>query len=331
MMRSARGLGDRSRCVSLLVVLAASAWLGGCDEPAPVPARRVITGLVNATEIDVASKVPGRVLELPVREGDRVTKGQMLARLESHELEAKLTQVNATIEAADARLALARKGARDEEKRAAAKQLDAARHQVNLTRKMYDRVATLVDKQAVPRSKFDEIEFKYEVSRDQLAMAEARYSALQSGARDEEIQALEALVAQARGGLDEVEAYRRETEQVAPLDAEVSKIVVNVGELAATGYPILTLVDLSSLWASFAVREDQLATLHVGDVVQLEVPALGRTVPMRVDHVAVLGDFATWKATSDKDRFDLKSFEVKARPEQPVEGLRPGMTVRVTL
>jgi len=314
-----------------MLALAGLFLAGACSEPAPQPERRLITGLVNATEIDLASKVPGRVSELTVREGDRVTKGQVLARLESHEIEAKLTQVNAAIGAADARLALARKGARDEEKRAVGKQLDAARHQVDLTRKMYDRVASLVEKQAVPRSKFDEVLFKYEVSRDQLAMAEARYQMVQNGARDEEIQALEALVAQARGTLDEIEAYRSETEQRAPLDAEVSKIIVNVGELAATGYPILTLVDLSTLWASFAVREDLLTAVHVGDMLELEVPALGRTVPMRVDRLAVLGDFATWKATSDKDRFDLKSFEVKVRPEGPVEGLRPGMTVRLVL
>ena len=90
-------------------------------------------------------------------------------------------------------------------------------------------------------------------------------------------------------------------------------LLLHKGELAATGYPIVTLVDLTDVWATFAVREDRLAGIRIGDVLQLEVPALGRTVPMTVFHVAVLGDFATWRATSAKDTFDLKSFEVRAR------------------
>jgi HlyD family secretion protein len=114
------------------------------------------------------------------------------------------------------------------------------------------------------------------------------------------------------------------------VDGEIARIVLHEGELAATGYPILTIVTIDAPWASFAVREDLLKELKVGTRVTAEVPALGRTVEFEVYSIAAMGDFATWKATNAKDSFDLKTFEVKARPTAKIEGLRPGMTVRWT-
>lgn len=316
----------RAWVVAVLVVA-----LGAACEPLPGPGPEVLTGLVDATEIDIASKVPGRVLEVLVREGDRVAKGSTLATLESQELAAKVDQVSAAIEAAQARLAIAREGARDEEKAALRRQLSAAREQVDIARKTFDRTAALLDKGALPQAKYDEAEFRLSVSKDQLGALQSKYQLVEAGARDEELQALEALVRQAEGTLAEVLAYQDETTQRAPLAAEVAEVVLHPGELAATGYPIVTLVDLADVWATFSVREDLLPKLPIGTTLEVEVPALGRRVPMQVFHVAVMGEFATWRATSAKDRFDLKTFEVKLRPVTPVEGLRPGMTVRWTV
>lgn len=297
---------------------------GGEEAPKPI----VMTGLMDATEVDVASKVPGRVREMKVREGDRVEAGQKLLAIESFEVKAKLDQVNAVIDATRAKLTMARRGARSEEKRAVRNAVEAARHQVDVTRKMYERMKPLYEQKAISQARWDEIEFRFNVSVDQLAMAEAKYDAVLKGARDEEVDALEALVRQGEGSLREVQAYDRETEQVAPIAGEVAKVVLHEGELAGTGAPIVTIVDLSDAWASFAVREDLLPRVRKDMVVELEVPALGRSVPMRIFFIAAMGDFATWRATSAKDSFDLKTFEVRARPAQPVEGLRPGMTVR---
>lgn len=255
----------------------------------------------------------------------RVAFGAVLAILE---IDAKVRQVSAAIEAAQARLKMARKGARDEEREQAKKALDAAQHQVALARKMYDRIKALLDQGSVPQATYDDVAFKYDVARDQLQIAQARYDMVKKGARDEEIEALEALVRQAEGTLDEVRAYEAETDQKAPITGEVTKVMVHAGELAATGYPIVTLVDLTDIWATFAVREDLLKRLPMGARLTADVPALGKTVEFQVFNVSALGDFATWRATSEKNSFDLKSFEVKARPVTPVEGLRPGMTVR---
>ncbi|HOU54674.1 MAG TPA: HlyD family efflux transporter periplasmic adaptor subunit [Myxococcota bacterium] len=301
--------------------------LASCGGPRET-ASLVVMGLIDATEIDVASKVPGRVKELKVREGDHVQAGDTLAVIESLEIDAKVRQVSAAIEAAQARLKMARKGARDEEREQAKKALDAAQHQVDLAKKMYDRMKALLDQGSVPQATYDDVAFKYDVARDQLQIAQARYDMVKKGARDEEIEALEALVRQAEGTLDEVRAYEAETDQKAPITGEVTKVMVHAGELAATGYPIVTLVDLTDIWATFAVREDLLKRLPMGARLTAEVPALGKTVEFQVFNISALGDFATWRATSEKNSFDLKSFEVKARPVTPVEGLRPGMTVR---
>lgn len=292
------------------------------------PPRKVVTGLVDATEIDVASKVPGRVTEVHVREGDRVEAGEKLATIESEEIAAKLRQVRAAIDASEAKLRMAKSGARREEVDAARQQLEAARHQVELAKKMYERVEKLRDSGAIAEAKFDEAKFQYDVARDQLAVAEAKYAVVRKGARPEEIEALSALVEQGKGTLAEVTAYEKETTQTAPLAAEVAKIVVHRGELAATGYPIVTLVDTSDMWVTFTLREDALRDVRKGSFVSVYIPALDRDSELEVFHIAPMGDFATWRATSERDSFDLKSFEVKARPKEPVEGLRPGMTVR---
>ena len=287
-----------------------------------------ITGLIHATEIDVASKVPGRVVAVHVQEGQHVKSGDLLVDLNLDELDAKLLQATSSIDAAKAQLALAEKGARPQEKKALTNQVDSARAQVDVTKKMLDRMSKLLEEKAVPQAKYDEVEFKYQVSLNQLEMAQAKLDAVNKGARSEEIRALEALVEKGESVAKEIEIYQRERTQTSPVDGEVSKIVVHEGELTNTGYPIITLVKMDDIWASFAIREDRLKNLRIGDEVEIEVPALDRKIPMKVANISALGDFATWRATSDRDRFDLKSFEVKLRPTQPVDGLRPGMTAR---
>ncbi len=309
-------------------VLLAFLALAGCGSGGRDQAPKVLTGLIDATEIDVASKIPARVKELKVREGDRVGKGQPLVVLESEEIDAKIAQVNSAIDAAKARLTLAQNGARRQEKEQALKAMEAARHQFELARKMHDRLALLVKEGSVSQAAFDEVEFKYQAAKDQMEIAEARNNMVREGARTEEIEALQALVRQAEGTLAEVQSYGRERGQVAPVDGEVSKVLLHPGELAATGYPILTIVTLDEPWATFAVREDLLKDLRTGSRLTADVPALGHPVDFEVFSIAAMGDFATWKATNARDSYDLKTFEVKARPVTKVDGLRPGMTVR---
>ena len=309
-----------------LVTLASLALAAACAPKGPAP----ITGLVDATEIDVASKIPGRVKALSVREGDRVEAGQELVTIESQEVVAKIDQVKAAVSAARSKLQLARHGARAEEKAQVARALDTARSQAAVAQKGFDRASALVQTGTITQAAFDDVEFKFKAAQDQLAMAQSRHDLVVKGARSEELDALEALVRQGEGSLAEVESYGRETVQTAPIQGEVAKVLVHKGELAATGYPIITLVDRSDAWVTFPIREDLLSQVKVGTTVQVEVPALRRTVAMTVFSVAPMGDFATWRSTGEKGSFDLRTFEVKVRPAAPEAELRPGMTARFT-
>lgn len=287
-----------------------------------------VTGLMDATEIDVASKIPGRVKDLKVREGDRVEMGQELVTIESQEVAAKIDQVKAAVSGARARLLLARHGARAEEKDQALRSLDTARAQLEVAQKGFDRASALLKTETITQATFEDADFKHKAAQDQLAMAQARYDLVMKGARSEEIEGLEALVHQGEGSLAEVESFGREMVQCAPLSGEVAKVLVHRGELAATGYPILTLVDRSDSWAAFPVREDLLADIKVGATLEVEVPALRRTISMTVFSLAPMGDFATWRSTGEKGSFDLRTFEVRARPKTVDPDLRPGMTAR---
>lgn len=311
-------------------LFAMSLSLVACELDAQAPQSGIL-GLVNATEIDIASKVPARISAVSAREGQLVCVDEVLVELQSDELEAKAKQAEAAITAAKAKLALAQVGARPETKRAARSAVDAAQHQVDITRKMYDRITKLYEAEVVPEARFDEVEFKYQTSVDQLTVARANYDTLLDGAREQELEALEALVQQAEAALAEVQAYRRETRLSAPNDAMVSKVYLHQGELAGSGAPIMTLVLLDDIWVSVAVREDLLQGLSIGDAVDTEVPALGLRTQMKLESIAVMGDFATWRGSSDRDRYDLRTFELRLRPIEAIPNLRPGMSVRCQL
>lgn len=301
--------------------------LAACIE-APPPRPATITGLIDAAELDISAKVAGRLKAVPVREGERVGAGQLLAEIDSPELDAKMSQAQAALNAVEAKQRMARRGARDEERKAALAQRDAARAQLDLAEKTYQRMVALRDQGSIPASTFDEVESKMKLAREQLAAAEMQVRIAITGARAEELEALEATRQQALGAIAEVTSYQRDLKLVAPIGATVASVVLRPGELAATGYPVVTLVDLDDVWATFPVREDLLGGLEPGSRIEVEVPALGRLIEMEVFNLSVMGDFATWKATSERDGFDLKSFEVKARPTEKVEGLRPGMSAR---
>ncbi len=311
----------------IAVLILTMAFFAGCSESKTSDAV-VVTGLVDAVEIDVASKVPGRVKELFVREGDTVKLGDKLITIESEEIMAKIDQVTAAIDASKAKLKMAERGARAEEKEAAKKALDASNHQLEIAKKNFDRMKELRDKNALPQAKFDEAEYAVNAATDQVAISEARYSIILKGARSEEIDGLRALVKQGEGTLSEVQSYHKEMSQIAPVSGEISKIILHKGELAATGYPIITIVDLSDLWVSFSLREDMLKNVKKGMKISVFLPALDKNIDMEIYAISAMGDFATWKATTEKKSFDLKSFEVKARTLAPVEGIRPGMTAR---
>jgi HlyD family secretion protein len=222
-------------------------------------------------------------------------------------------------------------GAREEEVRGARLLWERAQHAADLAEKTFHRVDRLNKDGVLPAQRRDEAEAQWKTSRDGEAAAKAAYDMALAGARKEDKEAAAAQVSRAAGAISEVQAYLGETALHAPLAAEVYKRNAEPGEMIAAGYPVLTLLDPTDVWATFQVREDKLGSVKMGDTLSVRVPALGgKTLDLRVFYIAPVGDFATWRATNAQGGFDLKTFEVRARPIQALAGLRPGMSVMVT-
>lgn len=308
--------------VAVVVFLAIGLWLS--FRPQPV----VLEGEVEVTEIDVAAKLSGRVEAVAVRLGQTVQKGDLLFTLSSPEVEAKLTQAMAAQDAATAVRRKADAGARSQEVRAAWQQFARAQANAELATVTLQRIERLLAEGVVPQQRRDEVAAQAAAAMAASDAAMAMAEMADEGARQEDREAAAAVEAQAGGAVSEVEAYLAETRIHAPADGEVAGLLIDAGEIAPAGFPVITLAQLTDLWVVVQVREDLLAEIGIGTELVATVPALGsREVRLKVDYLAALGTFATWRATSASSGFDLKTFEVRARPMQPVDGLRPGMTV----
>lgn len=317
----------------VLVLLGLAALVGGIGRWAWVlsrPEPELVQGQVEATLVNVSAKIPGRVGSMAVREGAIVGRGDLLVTLESPEIDAKLEQARAAREAAIAQRDKAFNGAREEEVRQARLVWERARHAAELAEKTFARIDRLQRDGVLPAQRRDEAEAQLKTSRDAEAAAKAAYDMATSGARIEDKQAASALVSRAAGAMAEVQAYLGETRLRAPIAGEVYKRNAEPGEMTAAGYPVVTLLDPTDVWATLQLREDKLPRVKMGSTLTVRVPALERTLEVQVFYIAPLGDFATWRATSAQGGFDVKTFEVRARPARPVNGLRPGMSVVVT-
>lgn len=289
----------------------------------------LIQGQVEVTEYRVSSKVPGRILELRVKEGDYVRKGDTLAILDAPDVQAKLAQARSAEDAAAAMDEMARSGARAEQVRGAFQVLQQAKAGLDIACKSYGRVQRLYDEGVMTEQKRDEAFANFKAMEAQVKAAQSQYDMARNGARREEKMAAAAQVNRAKGAVAEVSSYINETVQVAQMDGEVSEIYPKVGELVGTGAPIMSISVMTDMWGTFNVREDQLSGLAVGKTFNAYVPAFGKDISMKVYYMKDEGSYAVWKATKANGQFDLKTFEVKARPVGQVEGLRPGMSLVV--
>ena len=290
----------------------------------------VMTGIVECTDVDVASKIPGRIDSILVSEGQTVKKGEVLAYLESKEMDAKVAQAQSLVEAAKSKYQMAMNGARPEEKEAVQKLYAQAQHQFELAEKTMKRFHNLYRDSLISAQEKDQIDFQYKASKEQMDAAKAKYDLVLKGARAEEIAGAEALFHQAENGLREAMAYQQELTIKAPMTGELSKKIVDPGEVIASGYPIFTILNLSDSWVVLQLREDYMSKVKIGSVFKAMIPALGNIkADFEVSFIAPMGDYANWKPTNQKGEFDLKTFEVRLRPKGDLSGLRPGMTVNV--
>ncbi|MBQ5980737.1 MAG: efflux RND transporter periplasmic adaptor subunit [Prevotella sp.] len=309
--------------ISVVVVVALIGFftLGRSEE--------IIQGEVEVTEYRISCKLPGRILQLRVEEGDYVHVGDTLAILETPEVEAQQRIAEATQGAANAMKEMADNGARKEQIQGAYQLLQQAIVARDISQKSYKRVQNLFDEGVVSAQKRDEAYAAYKATEAQVLAAQSQYDMAKNGARMEEKEAAAKQAQAAKGAVDIVKSLLKETVQVATEEGEVSEIYPKVGELVGMGSPIMTIAVMKDLWGTFNVREDQLQGLKVGDELTAFSPAFNKDVKMKVFYIKDQGSFAVWKATKANGQYDLKTFEVKARPINAFDGLRPGMSLIV--
>jgi HlyD family secretion protein len=287
----------------------------------------LIQGQVEASEYRVSSKVPGRILEIRVKEGDYVKVGDTLAILDAPEVRAKMEQARSAEDAASALELKAQNGARQEQIQGAYQLWQQAKAGLEIAEKSYNRIQRLYDEGVMSAQKRDEVYANYKAMEAQCKAAESQYQMAVNGARREDKLAAAAQVGRARGAVQEVNSYIHETVQVAQMEGEVSDIYPKVGELVGTGSPIMTISMMQDMWGTFNVREDQLNGMEVGKTFKAFVPAFNKEIEMKVYYMKDQGSYAVWKATKANGQYDLKTFEVKARPVEKMDGLRPGMSL----
>lgn len=325
-------LALKPRFKSLLVLalaLAVALVLFGLWKAA-YPTLPPFQGQMEARVINVASKISGRIAKVNVREGDTVARDTVLMELEIPEIAAKLGQVKAQSQAAQAKSRLVHEGVRAEQIKAAKAQFERAAAQAELAKKSFSRVDALFKEGLVSAQKHDEARAALKNAVNAQAAAKSQWDMATNGARADEKVAADALAEQAREGVAEVTSLASEALVKAPRSGEISRIVLEAGEVTGAGFPLVTLVDLSDSWAVFNIREDEMATVKMGSVFKAQIPALDRKdVPFKVYYISPRADYATWRSTKQSTGYDMRTFEVRARPTEAVEGLRPGMSIIV--
>lgn len=285
-----------------------------------------VQGQADATEIRISGKLPGRIEEIFVEEGDKVKKGDTLVHIHSSLVDARLGQAEAMETAAQAANAKVDAGTRSQIVNAAYEIWQQAIAAETIAKKTYDRMEALYSKGVISEQKRDEAKAAYQAASAGVAAAESQYSLAKAGAQKEDKEAAKAMVDVAKGGVNEVYALLEDQYLVAPYDGEITEIYPNVSELVATGAPIMSL-QKDDHWVVFNVRETLLKDISNGTVIRIWIPALDIETDAKVFYIKDLGTYANWQATKSTGDYDARTFQIKARPTSKIDNLRPGMSV----
>ncbi len=317
---------DKSLIFTLIVVLLIVAAMAVVGFIFIKPGSDTIQGMGEATEIRISGKLPGRVAELYVEEGDEVKAGDTLVHIHSSLVEARLAQAEAM---EDVSMATNRKvdaGTRKQIVASAKDLMDQASAAVGIAKKTYDRMEALFAKGVISEQKRDEAKAAYEAAKSGESAARSQYELALAGPQSEDKAAAEAMVKVSQGSVSEVGALLEDQYLTAPADGVITVVYPNVSELVATGAPIMNLRKADD-HAVFNVRETLLKDIKEGSKIRVKIPALDKEETMTVYYIRDLGTYANWQATKSTGDYDARTFQIKARPDKKIENFRPGMSV----
>ncbi len=288
----------------------------------------IIEGQAEATSIRISGKLPGRVTKIFVREGDIVKAGDTLVHIHSSLAEAKLQQAQAMKSIAMAGEQKVDAGTRIQIIQSAEGLVAQASAARQIAQKTYERMENLYKENVISAQKRDEAKAAFDAASAAEKSAKSQLSLARAGAQREDKTAAQAMVGVAQGGIAEVESLLEDQYLIAPYDGQIDQIYPEVGELVSLGVPIMNLLKVSDKWVTFNVREDYLSQLKLGTKITVMIPALDKMeTEMEIYYIRDMGSYATWRATKSTGEWDSRTFEVKARPLNPIPDLLPGMTV----
>lgn len=292
----------------------------------------VLQGQIEATEIRISGKLPGRVDTFFVIEGQAVRRGDTLVGISSPEAWAKLQQAHAMENVAKYQNEKIDEGTRLQIVRTAEELWNKSKTDLQLAETTYKRIRALYQDSVVSAQRYDEAEALYKVAKAAERASHQQYLLAKAGAQKQDKESARAMVDVAQGSVDEVQSVLRDAWLTAPMDGEIATLYAKRGELVGTGTPIMNLVVLEDCHLVLNVREDYLPYFEMGQAFVGKVPALkDKEVVFKVNYISPLGSFATWESSGMGDSYDMRTFEIHALPMERVDGLRPGMSVRVEL
>ncbi len=319
---------ERSLLITMAVVVVAVAVIAVIGFVFMNRPADIIEGQVEGTSVRISGKMPGRVMEFFVEEGDTVHAGDTLVHIHSSIVDAQLTQAEAMQEVAEAQNRKVDAGTRQQIIQAAYELVQQANAAVSISEKTYRRMENLYTQGVISEQKRDEAKAAYDAAVAAKGVAESQYSLAKAGAQKEDKASTAAMVSAAGGNVAQVEAVLEDSYLTAPFDGTIDQIYPNEGELVMLGAPIMSLLRTDKRWITFNVREELLADLPMGKKIKVMVPALGKKeIEAEIYYIRDMGSYATWHSTKASGSWDSRTFEIKARPTEKVDGLRPGMSI----
>ena len=315
--------------ISVLIIVALISFLGMIllgNKPT------ILQGQIEATEIRISGKLPGRIDTFLVKEGQNVSAGDTLVIINSPEARAKYEQVNALENVAKYQNQKIDEGTRSQIIETMFQIWSKAKSDLQLAKTTYDRILILYKDSVVTSQRKDEVEAIYKAAIANEKAAYQQYLMASDGAQKQDKESARSLVNAAKGTVNEVEALLQDAKLTAPESGQIASIYPKRGELVGAGTPIMSLVVLDDAHVVLNVREDFLPYFKIGKTFKGNVPALNKKeIIFKTNYISPLGSYATWRSTKHTGSYALRTFELHALPTSPVEDLRPGMSVLVNL
>ncbi|SMP15325.1 HlyD family secretion protein [Chryseobacterium profundimaris] len=318
--------------IPIVILVAALVYLMK-DKSADVPKDAVI-GMVDAEFVDVSASLPGRILDIPVKEGDEVKEDQIVARMKTSEIETIQSQVADAVEIARNQMDKVNRGVEPEVLASAKNLQQIAQQQMDLMSKTYSRFQNLYSEGVVSGQERDVIYFKYKAAQKELETAKLNVQLLERGSNKEMKNSAQAVFNQAEKAEKLTQEIKDNASLKAPVSGTISTIVSKKGEMVNAGYPMMTIQKDDSFFVKFNLRQNQMAKIDKGNMVTMKIPGcIPETVKGKVSELAPALGYADWVPEKQNGEFELRTFQIKVKPENPkaIKGLRSGMTAQLIL